>query len=541
MATFAPTSLTLRALLKTAAGRAGMGVRASRVSGLTPPAKAMFAASAAARDRVLLVVPTDGDVERMTGDVRFFLTAIEGLSDSEVERAVLPFPSHEVDPYRGLAPHMDIASARARAMHALQAGTARIVIASAAGLLPRVSAPQHVQSTSLTLVPGQEISPVDLGDLLASAGYTRQDPVDESGEFCVRGGVVDFYPAGSTEPVRLEFVGDNIESIRTYDPATQRSTQPLDQAAIVPLQDLLDEGDGLDRSSTAFEYLWAHGRPHVLVSEPDEVHAQGEKLTAQVQASFEEAVSKGNKVPAACGARDRLGRGARVAPRGHRARDARRGRRPGRTAHRVAARAGVRGAHPGLGRRDPPRARARRRRALRRRLTRTRRAHGRTARRLRRLRRAGGPRRRLADGIGARGRRAISRRASGCPRPRCRSGPKPTSSRKSGRPTSAAARRPAPFSPTSATSRSAISSSTSTTGSGCSSGSSASRSARTCRSSWSSGTTARTSCSCRSNGSISSRSTPAARSRRSTGSAGPRGRRRRRASRRRCATWPRSC
>jgi transcription-repair coupling factor (superfamily II helicase) len=275
-----------------------MGVRAPKVSGLTATAAALFAAAAAGRDRVLLVLPTDAQVERMTGDVRFFLMALDGLSDTEAARAVLPFPSHEVDPYRGLAPHLDISSARARALHALTAGTGRIIIASAAGLLPRVSAPEHIQSTSLSLAPGQEISPTDLGDLLAAAGYTRQDPVDESGEFCVRGGVVDFYPAGAPQPVRLEFVGDNIESIRTYDPATQRSTHPIDQAAIVPLQDLLSDGDVPDRGATAFDYLWAHGKPHVLVSEPDEVRAQGEKLTAQVLASHEEATTKGQKVPA---------------------------------------------------------------------------------------------------------------------------------------------------------------------------------------------------------------------------------------------------
>ena len=298
MATYAPTALALRALLKTAAGRVRMGVPARQVAGLTPPAKAMYAAASAARDRVLLVVPTDADVERLTSDTRFFLAAFEGLSDSELERAVLPFPSHEVDPYRGLAPHFEIASARARAMHALTQGTARIVIASAAGLLPRVSAPQNVQSTSLSIAPGHDISPVDLGDLLAAAGYTRQDPVDQAGEFCVRGGVVDFFPAGASRPVRLEFVGDTIESMRTYDPSTQRSIQPIDQAAIVPLQDLLSNADGdqQDRSATAFDYVWAHGRPRVLVSEPDEVRAHGEKLTAQVRASYDEALAKGNKV-----------------------------------------------------------------------------------------------------------------------------------------------------------------------------------------------------------------------------------------------------
>ena len=302
MSTYTSSSLTLRALLKTAAGRIGAGAPAARVSGLTPAAKAMYAAASAARGRTLLVVATDADVERTTQDARFFFAALEGLSDAEVERVVLPFPSHEVDPYRGLAPHFDIASARARALHALVAPgrTARLIVASAGALLPRLSPPERLASVSLTVMPGQDISPVDLGDLLSAAGYTRQDPVDESGEFCVRGGVVDFFPAGARQPLRLEFMGDTIESIRTYDPATQRSTAALDQAAIAPLQELItteDEDERKDRSATAFDYLWSGQRPLVLVSEPDEVHAQGEKLTQQIGASYQEAVAKG--VPAA--------------------------------------------------------------------------------------------------------------------------------------------------------------------------------------------------------------------------------------------------
>ncbi len=295
MASYTSTSLTLRAVLKSAAGRLGMGAPAPLVSGLTPPAKALFAAVAAEKALTVLVVATDADVETMTADARFFYSAIEGRSDAEVERIILPFPSHEVDPYRGMAPHFDIASARARTLHALATGAARLVVASAAALLPRVSAFEATLATSITLTPGKEISPVDLGDLLAAAGFTRQDPVDESGEFCVRGGVVDFYPAGAKEPIRLEFIGDTIESIRTYDPSTQRSTGTLDQAAATPLQELLGDTDALDRSATVFDYLWSKGRPTVLVSEPDEVRAHGEKLTRQVQASYEEALAKGNR------------------------------------------------------------------------------------------------------------------------------------------------------------------------------------------------------------------------------------------------------
>src|SRR6185503_7663712 len=174
---------------------------------------------------------------------------------------------------------------------------AQLIIASAAALLPRVSAPDRLTSVAITLTPGQDISPVDLGDLLAGAGYTRQDPVDETGEFCVRGGVVDFYPAGAAEPIRLEFIGDTIESIRSYDPATQRSTSALDQAAIAPLQELLGDSETPDRSATAFDYLWSGGRPTVLVSEPDEVRAHGEKLTQQILASHDEALAKGHDAP----------------------------------------------------------------------------------------------------------------------------------------------------------------------------------------------------------------------------------------------------
>jgi transcription-repair coupling factor (superfamily II helicase) len=293
MTSYTSSSLTLRALLKEAAGRLGMGVVGGRVTGLTPAAKAMYVAAAAARTPVLLVVPTDADAEQFTSDARFFFAALQGLNHEEVERSVLPLPSHEVDPYRGLLPHFEIASARARALHALAIGSARLIVASAAALLPRLSPPDRLRTIARVLTEGTEISPVDLADVLASAGYTRQDPVDESGEFCVRGGVVDFYPAGAPQPIRLEFIGDTIESIRTYDPATQRSTGTLDRASILPLQELIRDVEEPDRGATFVEFLRTGERPVVFVSEPDEVRAHGRKITQQVHASYEEAVSKG--------------------------------------------------------------------------------------------------------------------------------------------------------------------------------------------------------------------------------------------------------
>src|SRR5262249_2632613 len=154
--------------LKTAVTRLGLGVPGRGVSGLTAAAKGLFAAAAAGRERVLLLVPTDADVEQVVSDARFFLAALEGLSDAEAARVVLPFPSHEIDPYRGLSPHFDIASRRARTLHAIATGTARLVIASGAALLPRLSVPARLRDIGLTLHPDDEISPTDLADRLAA-------------------------------------------------------------------------------------------------------------------------------------------------------------------------------------------------------------------------------------------------------------------------------------------------------------------------------------------------------------------------------------
>jgi transcription-repair coupling factor (superfamily II helicase) len=298
MSSSTSTSLTLRALLKNAAGRLGVGVSGRAVSGLTAAAKGLFAAAAAGRERSLVIVPSDADVEQVCADARFFFSALEGASDVDAARAVLSFPSHEVDPYRGLLPHFEIASARARALHALSTGSARLVIASAASLLPRLGPPDRLKQAGLVLRPDDEIPPTNLVDRLVEAGYTRQDPTDEPGEFSVRGGVVDFYPAGARHPVRVEFIGDNVESLRVYDPDTQRSIEPVDQVHVVPLTESPAGADGsasLGGSHTFLDYV-APLRSSVFVSEPDEVKAAIVKLRDQIEHSYGEKVHKGERV-----------------------------------------------------------------------------------------------------------------------------------------------------------------------------------------------------------------------------------------------------
>src|SRR4051812_34846326 len=289
------TSLNLQALLKTASARTGMDQAASRVRGLSPSAQAMYVAvqsSHRSNSLTMVVVATDEDVDRVTSDVRFFIGALEGASGAALEGMVRPFPSLQTDPYRKLAPHFHIASARAAALHGLVTGTARVVVASGDALLPKLSDPDRLRSSSLELKPGMDLGPIDLGDLLTDAGFTREDPVDQHGEFCVRGGIVDWFPAGADYPIRVEFIGDNVESIRRYDPATQRSIVTLDQATVVPLTEKTEQGS----FSTFFDYAGTRDLT-LIVSEGEDVAAQVRRLEEQLSASYEEARVEDNTAP----------------------------------------------------------------------------------------------------------------------------------------------------------------------------------------------------------------------------------------------------
>jgi transcription-repair coupling factor (superfamily II helicase) len=288
-------SLAIRALFTRAAARAGLVELGPVTAGLTPAAKALAAVAAARSGSrlTMLVASTDKDVEQLTSDARFFYSAMEGASEAASEQAVLPFPSLQIDPYRGMSPHFRVAAARARAIHAAATGTARLIVASAAALLPKVSAAERLVRASIELKQGIEIEPQDLADLLVDAGFTHEDPVEEHGTFAMRGGIVDLFPASDAEPVRIEFIGDMVESLRRFEPSTQRSTAPTDQILIVPVRERFDD------SADAFpvlDVLSASRGLRLIVSENDQVAEQIEKVRTQLDSSYADAAAHGHVV-----------------------------------------------------------------------------------------------------------------------------------------------------------------------------------------------------------------------------------------------------
>ncbi len=286
-------SLTLRALLSQATARANLDRLAPTTAGLTPPAKALAAVAAArtASGLTVLIAPSDKDVDQLTSDARFLYGALEGASEAAVEAAVLPLPSLQVDPYRGMSPHFRVAAARARALQAAATGTARLVIASAAALLPRVSPAKRLLEASIAIRAGTEIDPEALADLLADAGFTPEDPVEEHGSFAIRGGIVDIFPAAAAEPVRLEFVGDMVESLRRFDPSTQRSTSATDHLVVVPVRERFDDDEEL---VPVLDVLGTARGLHVIVSEYEQVQEQARKVREQLESSFGDASSRGH-------------------------------------------------------------------------------------------------------------------------------------------------------------------------------------------------------------------------------------------------------
>ncbi len=283
------TSLALQSVLLDAVSRSGLSRAARRVTGLGGSARALAAAATAHRQKstpVLFVHATDQGIDDAVDDTRFFLQALEGLTDAEAERVVLPFPSLQVDPYRGLAPHFRATSARAQALYAVSSGQARVVVASAAALMPRLEPPAAVRALSLQIRTGQDVPPELLVELLADGGFERQDPVDVHGEFCLRGGILDVYPAGEVMPLRIEFVGDTVESIRRFDPGSQRSVDSVDQVLVVPVRDFsVTAGAAPSDSASIADYL---SKANAFIVEPEDVRTQIAQTFTQVQASFEE-------------------------------------------------------------------------------------------------------------------------------------------------------------------------------------------------------------------------------------------------------------
>ncbi|NIJ61083.1 transcription-repair coupling factor [Qipengyuania flava] len=202
----------------------------------------------ASSGRAVFIAPDDAAMRGVVDAATFFAPELE----------VIEFPAWDSLPYDRASPALSISAKRLAALHRLQAGKAKaqLVVTTANAVLQRVLTPFRIRESVREFKPGAEIGRESLGALLQRQGYGRSDTVIDKGEYAVRGSIVDIFPSGMDEALRLDFFGDELESLRTFDPNTQMSTGRLDSHLLLPASEALLDDDSIKRFRSRYREMF---------------------------------------------------------------------------------------------------------------------------------------------------------------------------------------------------------------------------------------------------------------------------------------------
>ena len=203
----------------------GAALRAAGLAG-SSPALLTAALSEDAPNRLWVVVAPDPAAgEAVHADLEALL---------ETGRAAY-YPQRETLPYEAAEHHLEVSGLRVEALESVLAGRVRLLITTPRALQERAEIPSALAELRLTITVGQTIAPTRLAERLLALGFERVPLVEGVGEFAQRGGIVDLFGFGAPEPIRVEFWGDDIASIRAFDILDQRSTGELKSADVLPV------------------------------------------------------------------------------------------------------------------------------------------------------------------------------------------------------------------------------------------------------------------------------------------------------------------
>ncbi len=177
----------------------------------------------------LLVAPNNLAAVELLDELQFFLKS--------EPQDILLFPDWETLPYDRFSPHQDIISERLNTLSRLQQSTNAIVISAASTLMHRLCPPQFITAHGLMLSEGQTLHLEQFRQQLEQAGYHCVNKVLEHGEFAVRGAIIDLYPMGSPLPFRIELFDEVVDSLRRFDPDTQRTIEKINQIQVLPARE----------------------------------------------------------------------------------------------------------------------------------------------------------------------------------------------------------------------------------------------------------------------------------------------------------------
>ncbi len=212
--------------------------------GLTPAAAAYLLAGLFRQlERPFLLVTPNGDGhEAFRKDLAFFLGE-EMVGAAGPQARLVLFPGHEVLPFRELSFDPEVSCARMAAAYvALTAAAPFFMVTPCRALRMKLPPAERVRDLLAYVLPGETLSRPDFLQNLLDGGYARRPVVEDWGDFSVRGGIIDLFPPLYDQPARLEFWGDEVESIRLFDPASQRSQGELDELVVLPASEVVLDG-----------------------------------------------------------------------------------------------------------------------------------------------------------------------------------------------------------------------------------------------------------------------------------------------------------
>jgi transcription-repair coupling factor (superfamily II helicase) len=219
------------------------------IAGAPEGVDALVLAQRALAEGILHVARDDARMAELAELVEFFAPGLD----------IITVPAWDCLPYDRVSPNREIAARRIDALTRLAErppGTPGLVITTVNAITQRVPPREAFQGRVLEIRTGARLDQSGIASFLAANGYSRTDIVDEPGEYAVRGGILDLFPAGSEEPLRLDLFGDEIESIRRFDPLSQRSGESVDFLLLKPVSELVLDAAAIERFRTGYRELF---------------------------------------------------------------------------------------------------------------------------------------------------------------------------------------------------------------------------------------------------------------------------------------------
>jgi len=282
-------------------GEVRSGANLVGLSGLHDVAKPLVAAHVVheLRRPAYFITESNRRAEELAEALRFFSEIFPGPTGG-----VAVLPAFDTLPWDPQAPHADILERRAATLYQLANGEVSIVVAPAASSLWRYQDPYVYLTLARTLSKDTEAIHEELITHLASIGYARTEMVELPGQFAVRGGIVDVFSPEALRPVRIELLGDTVESVREFDPRTQRSVAPVVKTTILPLAEWSVPAPGSREAeqwepggwggftkepggSALFELAESSLKPIVFLDEPETLRETRKKILEEATENYE--------------------------------------------------------------------------------------------------------------------------------------------------------------------------------------------------------------------------------------------------------------